>query len=326
MYDGNKVRHAIEVYFKVKSYRKASSITGISKSTIHRWVVALGNRFKRPSKQSKKRKFKPRKYKELDQDVKDIVAQTAKLTISQIKRDIAYAPSLSTIQRSLKRNNIRCKKATCKLIPCTERLRQQKREFKEFVEQQDIKIEEVVCLDEVGFTNMPNNLKCYALVNKRKTFTVPKRVKCSGIACISNAGLVTFNQQPKAYNSTSFLEFLKGLVPLLAPHHKYILMDNVKFHYNKDCLQFLALHGLTPLFIPPYSPEYNPIEEVFSVLKKCFRQHLASGTPLNEAVQTSFTNLKAYKEVVNMYTHSRRYWTQAMDGDPETKSNESVQR
>lgn len=68
MYHGNQVRQAIETYLEVKSFRKASFLIGISKSTIHRWWIALGQRFNKAPKPRSKQ-VKPRKYKTLDTDV-----------------------------------------------------------------------------------------------------------------------------------------------------------------------------------------------------------------------------------------------------------------
>jgi len=45
-------------------------------------------------------------------------------------------------------------------------------------------------------------------------------------------------------------------------------MDNVSIHHNPKVLELLAAHGVSVLFLPPYSPSYNPIEIVFSKLKK----------------------------------------------------------
>ena len=44
-------------------------------------------------------------------------------------------------------------------------------------------------------------------------------------------------------------------------------MDNVSFHKSKKIKKLVEDSGNHLLFIPPYSPDFNPIEEVFSKLK-----------------------------------------------------------
>ena len=52
------------------------------------------------------------------------------------------------------------------------------------------------------------------------------------------------------------------------PKGHVIIMDNAAFH-KKEVLQNLARKYLQKLiFLPPYSPEYNPIEHTWSALKQ----------------------------------------------------------
>ena len=52
------------------------------------------------------------------------------------------------------------------------------------------------------------------------------------------------------------------------PKGHAIIMDNAAFH-KKEVLQNLARkYSQTLIFLPPYSPEYNPIEHTWSALKR----------------------------------------------------------
>jgi transposase len=57
------------------------------------------------------------------------------------------------------------------------------------------------------------------------------------------------------------------------PPGSVILLDNVSFHHPRkaDMCDVFTRKGYVPLFTPPYSPQYNPIEGVFSVVKHAFR-------------------------------------------------------
>jgi len=49
--------------------------------------------------------------------------------------------------------------------------------------------------------------------------------------------------------------------------NKSFLMDNVSFHKSKDMINMVNNKRNRVIHIPPYSPELNPIEEVFSKFK-----------------------------------------------------------
>ena len=44
---------------------------------------------------------------------------------------------------------------------------------------------------------------------------------------------------------------------------KVVLMDNVAFHKTKAVRDYIQTTKSIILFVPPYSPDYNPIEMVF---------------------------------------------------------------
>jgi transposase len=66
-----------------------------------------------------------------------------------------------------------------------------------------------------------------------------------------------------------FIEFIRHLD---VPPDTSLLMDNVAFHHSADTRQMISDKGLRPLFIPPYSPRVNAIENVFGVLKSRYRK------------------------------------------------------
>lgn len=45
-------------------------------------------------------------------------------------------------------------------------------------------------------------------------------------------------------------------------------MDNASFHHSERVKQLCSDAGVKLVYLPPYSPDLNPIEEFFSVLKK----------------------------------------------------------
>ena len=46
-----------------------------------------------------------------------------------------------------------------------------------------------------------------------------------------------------------------------------VVMDNLSAHKSEEVRQLIEGRGCEVLFLPPYSPDYNPIEEAFSKIK-----------------------------------------------------------
>ena len=53
---------------------------------------------------------------------------------------------------------------------------------------------------------------------------------------------------------------------------KYLIMDNCSSHNNDDVKNILKENNVNYLFLPPYSPEYNPIELAWSKFKQFIKK------------------------------------------------------
>ena len=60
--------------------------------------------------------------------------------------------------------------------------------------------------------------------------------------------------------------FENELIPAI-PIFSLIIMDNASFHKKGELHEIAAKHGVFVLFLPPYSPDYNPIEKSWANLK-----------------------------------------------------------
>jgi transposase len=69
-----------------------------------------------------------------------------------------------------------------------------------------------------------------------------------------------------------FVAFVQHeLVPNLRPDD-IVVMDNLSAHRNAAALALIRAAGCDVMFIPPYSPEYNPIEKTWSKIKTHLRR------------------------------------------------------
>lgn len=61
--------------------------------------------------------------------------------------------------------------------------------------------------------------------------------------------------------------FKQQLLPELKPN-SLVIMDNAPFHNKADIAELLKAHGHTLLPLPTYSPDLNPIEKTFGLIKR----------------------------------------------------------
>ena len=90
---------------------------------------------------------------------------------------------------------------------------------------------------------------------------------------------------------------------MLNIENKTIIADNVAFHKSKDVIEYLKSNEANMIFIPPYSPEYNPIEFVFSEIKRKIR--LINFCSSNQLIEYLENNLKIIStNLMSYFKHS----------------------
>ncbi len=76
-------------------------------------------------------------------------------------------------------------------------------------------------------------------------------------------------------DSSVFEDFIEQLLAHCGrwPEPKSVLvMDNTSFHHSERVAQLCSEAGVKLVYLPPYSPDLNPIEEFFGVLKAFIRK------------------------------------------------------
>lgn len=307
-YRPKQIKEALDNYDKMKSFRKVEMQLGISKSTVHRWwtkfhTLSLRQRIQKHKKYKTKRMSK---YKHLDFYIKELFSNldTVKyFTLSQIQTVIEKLyrkkPSLQWISKSLKKNKI-SKHKFRKNHVCTRSQDEILHMTKKFHDElKSIDNEKIISIDETSFCNIGVSKDGYFMKGKYPfTMQTKKRETLSLVMAVTNHNIISFSLQNGAFNSYSFFNFVKNLLDQILNDQKYVfIMDNVSFHKSKKIIDLVHSKGHRIVFIPPYSPQCNPIEEVFSELKRKYRS--CDNPSFIDKIKTSITqinqsNLKGY--------------------------------
>ena len=78
------------------------------------------------------------------------------------------------------------------------------------------------------------------------------------------------------------------LIPLL-PTGAVVVMDNASFHRKNALWKIAEKYGVFVLFLPPYSPEFNPIEHSWANFKRWLCDNFNRFPCFDFAVETYFT-------------------------------------
>lgn len=114
------------------------------------------------------------------------------------------------------------------------------------------------------------------------------------IGAVSLAGTVARSTFEGGVGTKEFLSFVKyRLAPKLRPG-QIVCMDNLNAHKNRAARKLINAVGAEVLFLPPYSPEFNPIEAVWSKLKKLIRKSIPKDCKeLKQAIAAAWRKISA---------------------------------
>ena len=142
------------------------------------------------------------------------------------------------------------------------------------------------------------------------------------IAAMNIEGMVYHEViQQTNVNASIFCEFLIKLFEELAKNeigNAWLILDNASIHKTQQVRDLVAEKGFHLMFLPPYSPMVNPIEEVFSKIKFYARNVLADPTNsihLKDIINQSVETITA-ANCNNFYTHMYMQLPAAAAGEP----------
>ncbi|TLU70462.1 IS630 family transposase [Lichenicoccus roseus] len=146
-----------------------------------------------------------------------------------------------------------------------------------FIDQPDLDPRRLVFIDETGASTKMARLRGRALRGKRCRASVPhghwKTTTFTGALRVDGMTAPMVLDGPM--NRVAFQAYIEQvLVPTLGQGDT-VIMDNLPAHKGQQVRRAIEAAGASLRYLPPYSPDFNPIENAFSKLKAFLRKAAA---------------------------------------------------
>jgi len=167
-------------------------------------------------------------------------------------------------------------------LAASERNEETRRAWREEAAQRDA--QRYVFIDETGTHIALTRLYGWAPHDQRAIGTVPRNhgKNTTLVAALTPDGLQAPWLIEGAMNTETFDWYVREqLAPRLRPG-QVVVLDNLSAHTAASIRAAIEARGCELLFLPPYSPDFTPIEQVFSKIKALLR---GLGARTKEALQ-----------------------------------------
>lgn len=225
-------------------------------------------------------------------DIRNLLEKHPDLTIYEIKDQLSLPCSRETVRRAVKELKITFKK---KSLRASERDRGDvscKRLAWPMVELCWC-LSHLVFLDECGVNINLTRRYAWGPRGSRVFSSVPLNTPTNTtiLSSIRVNGEMTYVVYKGGTNEERFLQYLQILLPTLHPDD-ILIMDNMSSHRTKKVQELLKEAGVKYLYLPPYSPDLNPIEKAWAKAKGVLRK-LGARTPeaLLEAIDKAMKTI-----------------------------------
>ena len=156
-----------------------------------------------------------------------------------------------------------------------------------------MKLQELVFIDEFGAATNMTRTRARGPKGQRIVSKNPHGhwKLISTIAALSAKGIITACSFDGATDTEMFVAFVREfLVPQLVPG-QVVVLDNLKAHMSPQVDKLIEGAGARVVRLPPYSPDFNPIEMAISKIKTLLRKLARRDIPslyeaLGEAVKS----------------------------------------
>lgn len=133
--------------------------------------------------------------------------------------------------------------------------------------------EKIICLDESSVKTNYTPMRGWGKRGKRVVGIAPGRWQTyTVLSYLTYDGKTDSILFPGAVDKSIFREFMETVLLPATRSGDIIIMDNLRVHKNSFNKKLFEDKGVKLQYIPRYSPEYNPIEMMWSAMKSDIRK------------------------------------------------------
>ena len=159
-----------------------------------------------------------------------------------------------------------------------------------------MRVADLVFLDEFGANTKMQRTHGRAAPGERVVARVPHGhyKAISTVAALSVGGMIASVSFDGGTTAARFVAFVRDrLVPVLRPK-QVVVLDNLAAHNDRRVDALIGSAGCTVLRLPPYSPDFNPIENAIAKVKAMLRKLAKRTVPeLFDAIDEALASVTA---------------------------------
>jgi len=292
-------------YNTIQIRKNIKDIFNVSLSTVYNWLPKYITNIKNISDLYKPTQRISKITQEIEKFIVDIMIKNKIERCKTIRKHVMNRFNINLSVKSvcniLRKNNITNKKVYRKI---------NKLSVEEFNKRKEImskKITEVgenniISIDEMGI--YLNDFPSYGWVRKgekceiiTKDNVLQKRV--SLIVAMNNKKIIKSELYEQNISGDKFLKFIREIN--YKHKNKHLLMDNAKIHHTKKLKEYINKKNIKVLYNIPYCPEFNPIENVNSMIRNNVRYNKNTTFDDIKNALHEFKNKDHKKEFQNIY-------------------------
>ena len=134
--------------------------------------------------------------------------------------------------------------------------------------------ERLVFVDEMGTNTSLSAIYAWAPKGRRARWSVPRN-RGANTTLLSSMSVEGMGPSLSVEGSTTSVVFEAYVRQVLAPslcRGQVVVMDNLSAHKGERVKELIEERGCELIYLPSYSPDFNPIEEAFSKIKRLVRK------------------------------------------------------
>ena len=264
-------KRVLEAWDKTHNVREIAKYFSVNESTVYRLIeerARTGSYETRTQLRGRKTILTEKQY----HDILELVQEQPDITMKEIVETLHLPVGDETVRRFLIKQGYIYKKNLCtqknRIVPDVQRKRSQ------WIETiSGANAEHQIYLDESGINTNLTRHYAHAVHGKRAMDATPINT-------------------PAGTTAQRFREYMgKQLIPSLEKGD-VVIMDNMRSHHVKIVTELLDKAGISYLYLPPYSPDLNLIEKMWSKMKSFLRKRkVRVAAELPEAVKAALETI-----------------------------------